>query len=107
MKLTLLLRPPQKGHCEDELSSVLVFFSYSDLGSARSQQGQGLPSVTQLKTCHYFVLCSPGIPSSQSFTPPGPPFSLPFGLGERNGCPGGRASCWEDPRSRRVREFTH
>lgn len=42
MKLTLLLRPPQQGHCEDQLRWVLVFFPYSNLGSVRSQQGQGL-----------------------------------------------------------------
>lgn len=46
MKLRLLLRPPQpEGHCEDKLSSVVFFFfspPHSNLGSARSQQGQGI-----------------------------------------------------------------
>lgn len=59
MKLTLLLRPPQKGHCEDELSSVLVFFSYSDLGSARSQQGQG---IAQCDTAENMSLLCPVLP---------------------------------------------
>lgn len=58
----------RRATCENEVSGVLVFFFLSNLGSGRSEQGQGLPSVTELKPCHYFTLCFLGVPSAQRFT---------------------------------------
>lgn len=77
----LITGPPflKRATCENELGFCFFFPSSLIQEVGGHNKGRGLPSVTQFKMCHYFILyLFPGIPSAQRFLPQ---VLLPLDLG--------------------------